>query len=492
MRKLLAFVLSLTLVLASSAAFAPVAGAASKFGIAEDAVIAERIQAFADIKAMFAGKSPIADIRSFYINKFQAETRRIDATIKPDDPKIDENVSLVLDAAVAGEINYAQAQQAVDKGLQWYFFFALRDIINNQVKPVITSGDTAAATKAFDKVVQIYEGVLQATVDKRDKSYNLHMVDSLQGALEQIRADVAAGNVEDYNAHRQILDKTLIKTYTLATLTYANSIPTKPAADQAAAITEGFFLYMPVFTYLRGGSVTDATYVLDAFASGDPERIDSKAIAQALRNTLIGKVNEYVGGATTKLEAGDRAGARGTGTEGIMFAAAQDVFLGEDYAELADYSQKFINAIENSDLTAAKSNGFQMVKIVNEGQGIHLKLNDIHYTVNGEANTAENAPFLNEDTGRTLVPVRLIAQSLNAVVDYVDETRTVRIVKDGQTTELVVGSADIVQNGKVNDKAKLDQPVLIRNDSSFIPLRAVAELFGKRVFYEQGEILVVR
>ena len=121
-----------------------------------------------------------------------------------------------------------------------------------------------------------------------------------------------------------------------------------------------------------------------------------------------------------------------------------------------------------------------------------MKIGDKAYQVNGAAFTAENAPFINAESSRTLVPVRVIAQAIQAQVEWVDATKTVVITKDGKKTEITLGSDQVVENGKVNEKVKLDQPVIIENGSSFIPLRAVAELFGKRVFYQNGEIIILR
>ncbi|MGO4274979.1 copper amine oxidase N-terminal domain-containing protein, partial [Paenibacillus sp. TAF58] len=120
------------------------------------------------------------------------------------------------------------------------------------------------------------------------------------------------------------------------------------------------------------------------------------------------------------------------------------------------------------------------------------KIGDKAYQVDGAAFTAENAPFINAESGRTLVPVRVIAQAIQAGVEWVDATKTVVITKDGKKTEITLGSDQVVENGKVNEKVKLDQPVIIENGSSFIPLRAVAELFSKRVFYQNGEIIILR
>ncbi|WP_419875427.1 stalk domain-containing protein [Candidatus Pristimantibacillus sp. PTI5] len=493
MRKLLSLVLSLTLVFSSVLMLASVVSAESKFKITEDADIAAKIKAFTDIKSLFTDKTDLNAVKQFYVNQFQTDVKRIDATIKPDDPKIDENVSFVLDNAIKGTLNVAQAKQAVDKGLQWYFYFSLRDLISNKVRPALAKEDFNTATTEFYKVVQIYEGVIQSTVTKRDGTYGLDMTGILKGTIEQLLTDLEEKNVNDFNVHRQVLDKTIIKTYALATFTYATNIPAKPAADQPAAVTEGYFLYLPVYTYLRGGSVEDANYVLNVFASGDASKVDKDKIQAALQRTMIGKVSEYVTNAYTKLADGDLQGARGYAMEGNMFLSTQEVFFTkEEYAAAAAHAQQFAEAIDMSDLAKAKTASFKMLKYLAAKDGTQISVNVKTYKVDGQSRTAASAPFINKKTSRTLVPVRLIADAINAEVSYDNSTKTVSIVKDGKKTELKLGSDQIIQDGKLNETLKLDQPVVVDKGSSFIPLRAVAELFGKGVFYDKGEIIILR
>ena len=321
--------------------------------LTEDAELAARIKAFADIKALFTDDTDLTAVQAFYNKEFQAETQRIDATIKAEDPKIDENISFVLDNAIKGELNVGQAKQAIDKGLQWYFYFAIRDLINNKVRPALTNEDFATAKVEFDKVVQIYEGIIQGTVVKRDNTFSLDMVGILKGTIEQLIKDIENKNADDFNVHRQVLDKTIIKTFVLATYTYATNIPTKPVEDHPAALSEGYFFFLSVYTYLKGGSPEDADYILNAFGSGDASQIDKDKIQAALQRTMNGKVSEYVTKAFDKLSAGDLAGARGYAMEGNMFLSTQEVFFSkEDFAAALDYAQQFADAIDKSDVAS--------------------------------------------------------------------------------------------------------------------------------------------
>lgn len=493
MRKFWSIAISLALVFSTFVTVSTTAHAQSSFNIAEDADIAAKIKAFADIKGLFTDNTDLKAVQDFYAAQFQTDVKRIDGTIKADDPKIDENISFVLDNAIKGSLNVSQAKQAVDKGLQWYFYFNMRDLISTKVRPALKNNDFATATTEFYKVVQIYEGVIQSTVVKRDNTYSLDMAGILKGTIEQLLKDLENKNANDFNVHRQVLDKTIIKTYALAAFTYATNIPTKPVADQPAALTEGYFFFLPVYTYLRGGSAEDANYILNAFASGDASQINKDKIQAAMQRTMIGKVSEYVTNAFMKLSEGDLQGARGYAMEGNMFLSTQEVFFTkEEYAAAAVYAQQFSDAVDKSDLAAAKSASFQMLKYMVVKDGAQLKVGDKTYKVDGQERTAAIAPFINKKTSRTLVPVRLISDAINAEISFDNKTKTVIIVKDGKTTELKVGNDKVVQDGKLNETITLDQPVIIEKGYSFIPVRAVAELFGKGVFYDKNEIIILR
>lgn len=269
--------------------------------------------------------------------------------------------------------------------------------------------------------------------------------------------------MNDFNFHRQILDKTLIKNYALATYTYAENVGLAAPADQAKAITEGYFLFMPVYTYLKGGSPADADFVKNAFASGDASKIKKDEIGDALQRTMIGKVSEYVNQIFVKQDAGDLQGARGYVAEGTMFLASQEVFLGkEKYAAASVAATKLTEAVDKSDVAATREAGFEILTYIVDKDGSSLKVGDKAYKVNGAPFTAENAPFINQESGRTLVPVRVIAQAINAEVEWVEATKTIVITKDGKKTEIVAGSDQVVENGKVNEKVKLINPLFLK------------------------------
>ena len=90
--------------------------------------------------------------------------------------------------------------------------------------------------------------------------------------------------------------------------------------------------------------------------------------------------------------------------------------------------------------------------------------------------------------GRTLVPVRFIAESVGAEVDWNEATSTIKVVLDGTTIELVLGQKTIKVNGK---ESVLDVPALTENGRTLLPLRAMVEAIGKNVFWDERGLIVI-
>lgn len=98
---------------------------------------------------------------------------------------------------------------------------------------------------------------------------------------------------------------------------------------------------------------------------------------------------------------------------------------------------------------------------------------------------AQVKPFVKD--GRTLVPVRFISESLGAEVDWNAKTEAVTVKLDGKTISLVVGSKTMKVGNKSID---LDVAAEINDGRTYLPLRALAEALGKKVFYDRGLIVI--
>lgn len=89
--------------------------------------------------------------------------------------------------------------------------------------------------------------------------------------------------------------------------------------------------------------------------------------------------------------------------------------------------------------------------------------------VNGVINYTDVPPMLLNN--RTMVPLRFIAESMGADVQWLEKKRTVEIRQDGKYLQLVVE-----QTGP-----GLDTPATIVSGRTMVPIRYVAESLGANV-----------
>lgn len=103
--------------------------------------------------------------------------------------------------------------------------------------------------------------------------------------------------------------------------------------------------------------------------------------------------------------------------------------------------------------------------------------------VNNEQKKMDVAPFIDKSSNRTLVPVRFVTEFLGGEVSWDGEKREVTIQISGKEIKLQIGSSTAYVNGVA---IKLDQPAIIKENRTFVPLRFVAETFGLIVNWDSN------
>jgi len=103
-----------------------------------------------------------------------------------------------------------------------------------------------------------------------------------------------------------------------------------------------------------------------------------------------------------------------------------------------------------------------------------------------DVNNPEIAPIV--QNGRTLVPVRFIAEKFGADVGWDDATQTVTVKKGNKTITLQIGS-DQMQVGE--NVVTLDVPAQTVGGRTLIPLRAMVEAMDKAVFWDDRGLIVI-
>ena len=108
--------------------------------------------------------------------------------------------------------------------------------------------------------------------------------------------------------------------------------------------------------------------------------------------------------------------------------------------------------------------------------------------IDGKDVTSTAMPII--QNSRTLVPLRVVAEKLGAVVSWDEKNRTVLIEKDNDTIKLKIGSKLIqADKGKKHSFISDVEPVII-NSLTYVPLRLVGNMLGIEVDWLESKKLV--
>ncbi|MDD2211495.1 MAG: beta-propeller domain-containing protein [Clostridia bacterium] len=97
----------------------------------------------------------------------------------------------------------------------------------------------------------------------------------------------------------------------------------------------------------------------------------------------------------------------------------------------------------------------------------------------------EICPFTRE--GRVLVPLRFLAENLEAQVKWEEQTGVVTLNIGAKTVKFIPGQEKMQVNGR---EVTIECPPEIVEGRTFVPVRAISEALGKKVFYDRGLIVL--
>lgn len=124
-------------------------------------------------------------------------------------------------------------------------------------------------------------------------------------------------------------------------------------------------------------------------------------------------------------------------------------------------------------------------------EGVAMVVNNSLAFVNGsikriDSENFEITPYIKN--GRTLVPIRFIAEALGAEVDWNEAKREVTIKLGNDTIKMKINQTSFTINRQARE---LDAAATISKGRTFVPLRAVAETFGKKVAWDDRGIIYI-
>ena len=100
-------------------------------------------------------------------------------------------------------------------------------------------------------------------------------------------------------------------------------------------------------------------------------------------------------------------------------------------------------------------------------------------SINGKATSIDAAPEI--INGRTFVPIRFIAESFGATVEWLPETQGITVTLGDHTIGLQIGNSTAVIDGTI---VALAAAPYIKNGRTMVPLRVISEAFGGDVVWD--------
>jgi hypothetical protein len=101
--------------------------------------------------------------------------------------------------------------------------------------------------------------------------------------------------------------------------------------------------------------------------------------------------------------------------------------------------------------------------------------------VNNNKFTLDVPPFIDSKTNRTLVPLRFVSETFGAEVKWEAEFKTVTITLNNREIKLQIGSNTAYVD---NEQKTLEQPPVIQNGRTLVPIRFISEIFGAEVLWD--------
>ncbi|GMB09325.1 phosphodiester glycosidase family protein [Thermolongibacillus altinsuensis] len=92
--------------------------------------------------------------------------------------------------------------------------------------------------------------------------------------------------------------------------------------------------------------------------------------------------------------------------------------------------------------------------------------------------------YMDENSKRTMVPIRFISEELGASVRYIAATKQIEIRNENNTIVLTIGSNRATVNNRL---IPLEGPAVAKKGTTYVPIRFIAEAFGATVRWDGKE-----
>lgn len=329
----------------------------TKAEVTKEAIVQAYKDAVTELDKAKAGQEVDFDkVTTLYKEKLQTLVQARDAEFTE---QIDQTITAALEAGKKKEMDPIVARQLFDKLMQKELFQTMR----HEFKEIDTNwGKTEEVKEEYEEALAFYK-VLESTVAKRDAAYGTKMVDTINGGFSEMKEAIDKGDKLSFHLGKQVVDKTIMKTFYFATGALPNGYATKAAekakTDATAAKieqAEGWAFYQAIYPYLKKNSPEEGEAILKQFDL----QTDVKTLDPALVNKTFvrGWVNvalaEYKESQATFNE--DKGAI--TAIEGALFINMIEsdlkTLIGEqETAALTASAQAYLDAAKAKDKAAA-------------------------------------------------------------------------------------------------------------------------------------------
>ncbi|GHH98610.1 hypothetical protein [Neobacillus kokaensis] len=297
-------------------------------------------------------------VSQIYQSNLQELVKKRDAEFED---TIDEKITAALAAGKDGSMDKVVVKQIFDKLMQKVFYTTMKHEFTEITE---NWGNTEKVNEELAETKEFY-AILKSTVEKRDAAYGTSMVSAIDGGFNEIETAIKNNDQLAFNLGKQVVDKTLMKTFYLATGALPNGYASKAAAEAGkdAALAkveqaEGWAFFQSIYSYLNGHAADEAALIEKSFnLETDVKTIDPIAVNQAfVRGFAKIAIDEYK---ESKETIGEDKGVI-TGIEGALFIdiIGEDIksLIGEaEYKTLNEKAQKYVDTAKAKDKAAAEA-----------------------------------------------------------------------------------------------------------------------------------------
>ncbi|MFC0187954.1 hypothetical protein ACFFJY_06605 [Fictibacillus aquaticus] len=306
-------------------------------------------------------------VSGIYTDKLQKHVTEVDES-----GEMDQAITAAIEGAKNKEMDNNIARQLTDKVTQSYFYQKQKRL-HKDAAAALEGKKESEANLAFGELKLLAEKIFVPTAVKRDDYYKLQgeasIVEGINNGLAAQEKALKEGNVEDFKVFVQLTDKSVYRSYYLASNSYAEKIAAgvkegKPKEELLQEQAEAWGFFQAIKGSLSGGDEAAAAEINKLFTLNEtkPEAIDPQQVNQLFTKAFAGKISGYLEKAPKALEDGEATEAKVGALEGIVFLKAIEMDLqkklGQEEAKLLlDDSQKWFEAISSDNKEEASKLG---------------------------------------------------------------------------------------------------------------------------------------